>query len=104
MYLSQKLTQFSQQNNVLDPTLSDIDALLSRNARISSTQVNGPIWNKWEVLPLENPDTGYIPFKRVTQFSQVTMCYTPQLLTYMLFFPETYVFLQLRRIGLFGTK
>jgi hypothetical protein len=45
----QKLTQLSQGNNVLDDPASNIDAFQSRDACISSTQLNIPLWKKMRV-------------------------------------------------------
>jgi hypothetical protein len=45
-YSFQKLTQFSQGNNVLDAPHSNVGGFLSRNICVSSTQLNRPILNK----------------------------------------------------------
>jgi hypothetical protein len=39
-YSIQKLTQFSQGNNLLDDPASKTDGFLSRDASVSSTQLN----------------------------------------------------------------
>jgi hypothetical protein len=39
----QKLTLFSQGNNVLDTAASNIDRFLWRESEVSSTQLNSPI-------------------------------------------------------------
>jgi hypothetical protein len=46
----QKLTQFSQGNNVLDSTASNTHAFLSRYM-CSSTQLNRIIWSKESLSP-----------------------------------------------------
>jgi hypothetical protein len=45
-YSFQKLAQFSQENNVLDATPSNIDGFPWRGVCVSSTQLNRPIWKK----------------------------------------------------------
>jgi hypothetical protein len=42
-YSFQKLTQFSQGNNVLDAAASNIDVILWRDTCVSLTQMNRPI-------------------------------------------------------------
>jgi hypothetical protein len=51
MYSFQKLTQFSQGDNVLDAPTSNIDGFLSRDTLLSSSQLNGDIWNKQSLSP-----------------------------------------------------
>jgi hypothetical protein len=46
MYSFQKLTQFSQGNNVLDAPASKTDCFLSRDTCVSSTHLNRSVWNK----------------------------------------------------------
>jgi hypothetical protein len=43
MHFFQKLTQFSQRNNVLDAAATNIDGFLWRDTCVSSTQLNRPI-------------------------------------------------------------
>jgi hypothetical protein len=45
-YIFQKLTQFSQGNNVLDASAPNIGVSLWRDVCVSSTQMNSPTWNK----------------------------------------------------------
>jgi hypothetical protein len=45
-YSFQKLTQFSEGNNVLDAPASNTNGFLLRDASVSSTQLHRPIWNK----------------------------------------------------------
>jgi hypothetical protein len=40
-----KRTQLSQRNNVLEAAASNIGGFLCRDTRVSSSQVNRPIWN-----------------------------------------------------------
>jgi hypothetical protein len=47
----QKLTLFSQGNNVLDAAASNIDGFLWREREVSSTQLNRPIWSKESLCP-----------------------------------------------------
>jgi hypothetical protein len=53
-YFIQKLTPFSQGSNVLDAAASNIDGFLWRDAGVSSTQLNRPIWSKESLSPLSN--------------------------------------------------
>jgi hypothetical protein len=50
-YSFQKLTQFSQGNNVLDAPAFIKDGFLCRDTCVSSTQMNRPIWNKESISP-----------------------------------------------------
>jgi hypothetical protein len=50
-----KLTLFSQGNNVVDSSPSNIDGIISRDKYVSSTQLNKPIWNKMCVVNFEIP-------------------------------------------------
>jgi hypothetical protein len=47
----QKLTLFSQGNNVLDAAASNIHGFLWRESEVSSTQLNRPIWSKESLCP-----------------------------------------------------
>jgi hypothetical protein len=49
--LLQKLTQFSQGNNVLEDAASNIDGFLWRDTSFSSTQLNSPFCNKGSLSP-----------------------------------------------------
>jgi hypothetical protein len=46
-----KLTQFSQENNVIDPPASNTDGFLWRDICVSSNQLSRPIWNKETLSP-----------------------------------------------------
>jgi hypothetical protein len=50
-YSFQKLTQFSEGNNVLDAPASNTDGFPSRDTCVSSTHMNRPIWSKQSVYP-----------------------------------------------------
>jgi hypothetical protein len=52
-YSFEKLTQFSQGNNVLDAAASHIHGFLWRDTCVSSTQLNSPIWTNKPYLQLE---------------------------------------------------
>jgi hypothetical protein len=52
-----KLIQFSWRINVLYATHSNIDAFLFRDTCGSLTHLNMPIWHKFCLFPLENPDS-----------------------------------------------
>jgi hypothetical protein len=47
----QKLTQFSQGNNVLGITASNTHGFVSRGTCVPSTQLNRPIFNKESLSP-----------------------------------------------------
>jgi hypothetical protein len=47
----QKLTHFLQGNNVLDAAASNTDGILWRDTCVSSTLLNGTIWNKVSLSP-----------------------------------------------------
>jgi hypothetical protein len=53
--LLQTLTQFSQGNNVLNATLSNIDGFLWTDACVSSTQLNKPNGANRPYIHLETP-------------------------------------------------
>jgi hypothetical protein len=55
-YFFQKVTQFSQGNNMLHPPVSNTNDCLWRITCVSSTQQNMPIWIKLAFLNLENYD------------------------------------------------
>jgi hypothetical protein len=69
-YSFQNLTQFSQENNVLDAAASNIDGFLSRDTCVSLTQKNRLIWRKDRFSPPENCDCRKYSFPKLTQFSQ----------------------------------
>jgi hypothetical protein len=47
----EKLTQFSQGNNALDPPASNTNGCLWRDKCVSSIQLNRSIWNKMNRSP-----------------------------------------------------
>jgi hypothetical protein len=49
--LLSKITEFSQENNVLESAASFIDGFFWRDTCVSSTQVNRPIWSKQSLFP-----------------------------------------------------
>jgi hypothetical protein len=63
-YSFQKLTQFSQGNNVLDAPPSNIDVFLLKYTCLYSTQLSRPIWKKSAFLSLENPDSQAVFFSK----------------------------------------
>jgi hypothetical protein len=54
MYSFQKLSLFSQGNNVLDAAASNINGYLWRDPCVSSSQPNGPIYSKQRLPPLSD--------------------------------------------------
>jgi hypothetical protein len=50
-YCFPKLTEFSQENNVLDFAASSVFGFLWRGTWVSSTQLNRPIWRKQSLSP-----------------------------------------------------
>jgi hypothetical protein len=50
-YSFQKRTQFSQEINVLDAPLHNIDAFLLRDICVSSSNMNTHIWNNMSLTP-----------------------------------------------------
>jgi hypothetical protein len=104
-YSFQKLTQFSERNNVPDAHNSDTNGFLLSDTCISSTHLQRPIWNKESVSPpWKLSVAGSIPFKNILNFHKETRCKIPLLLTQMVLFREVPVFLELKWICLFGTK
>jgi hypothetical protein len=51
----QKLTQFSQGNNVLHAAASNPDGFLGRDTCVTSTQPNRPVLNKMSISPYRKP-------------------------------------------------
>jgi hypothetical protein len=99
-YSFQKRIQHSEGNNVLDATASSIHAFLCRGTCISSTQLNSCKDQTQPISPLKNLRFRNYSFAKLTQFSQEKS----ELLTWMVFFGEIHVFIQLSWIGVFGTK
>jgi hypothetical protein len=52
IYSLQKLTQYSEGNNVLDVASTRIDSFLWRGTCVSSPQLNRRMWNKMSLSPL----------------------------------------------------
>jgi hypothetical protein len=50
-YSFKKLIQFTQGNNVLDAIVSNTNGFLLRDACVSSTQMNRPMWKKESLSP-----------------------------------------------------
>jgi hypothetical protein len=50
-YSFQKLIQYAQEINVLDAPASNTDGFLLRDACVSSTELNSPIWNQMSLSP-----------------------------------------------------
>jgi hypothetical protein len=102
-YFFQKLTQFSQGNNVIHAAASNTHSFLSKDICVSSSHLNRPLMNKVSLSPpwkLWFP--GSIHSKKLLSCHRETMCYMLQLLIHMVLFGEIHVFLQLRWIFLFG--
>jgi hypothetical protein len=63
-YSFQKLTKFSQWNNVLGAPASNIHGLLYRHTCVYSIPLNRPLWNKMTTsAPWEIWFAGSFPFK-----------------------------------------
>jgi hypothetical protein len=93
---SQKLSQFSQGNNVLDAPASGTNGFLLRDTCISSTQLKRPIRNKHCLSPpWKTYVAGSIPFKNELSSHRETMWKMLLLLTEIDFFHEIHVFLHL---------
>jgi hypothetical protein len=88
----QKLTQFSQGNNVLDAPDFNTNHFLSWDTCISSITWIGLFGKKWDFLHLEKPKF-QVSLKNNSVFTgkQYARCST--LITYMIFFWELHVFL-----------
>jgi hypothetical protein len=69
-YSCQKLSQFSQGNNVLDASASNLDGFPWRDTCVSSTLLNRPIWNKFSLCHHENYIVQEVFFQKLPQFSQ----------------------------------
>jgi hypothetical protein len=83
-YSIQKLTQFSELNNVLDVEASNPDSFLWTDTYVSSTQLNSPIWNKAH-LNFKTKRAGRFPFKNYLNYHRETMCWMVWILTQMCF-------------------
>jgi hypothetical protein len=68
-YTFQKLTQFSQGNNVIDIAASNIDGVLRRDTCVSSTQLNSLFGESRAYLHLETPKLQEV-FLSKTKFEQ----------------------------------
>jgi hypothetical protein len=63
-YSFQKLTEFSQGDNVVDAVAAKIDGYLWGDTCVSSTQRNRPIWSKQsQFAPCNTEVAGSILFK-----------------------------------------
>jgi hypothetical protein len=69
-YSFSKHTQFSHKNNVLDVPPSNIDGFLSRDAYVSSTQMNWPVAKKCPILMFSNPFILHVFLQNVSKVSQ----------------------------------
>jgi hypothetical protein len=71
----QKLTTFTEGNNVIDTSDSNTDGFLQRYTCVSSTKLNRPIWNKMNLSPTwQLWFAGSIPFKNQLSSHRETMC------------------------------
>jgi hypothetical protein len=95
-YFSQKVTQLSAGDNVIDAPPSYPHGLLSRDTCISSTELKKPIWQKGSLSPPRKTFfTLSIHFKNKIISQRATVCLNILLLKYMVFFLVIYVFLQI---------
>jgi hypothetical protein len=69
-YSFQKQTQFSQGNNVLDATASNIDGFLWRGSCVFSIQLNRPIWSKQSLCTPWTHKLQEYSFQKLTPLSQ----------------------------------
>jgi hypothetical protein len=70
-YSFQKLTEFSQGNQVLDAPASNTDNILPRDTCVSSTQMKRPIWTNISLAqPLIYLTCKKYSLEKLTQFSQ----------------------------------
>jgi hypothetical protein len=100
----QKLTQFSQGNNLLNAPASNTDGFLLRDTCVSSTYCIGLLKKKMTFLRLENSDLQEVFHSKtnsITQGNNVVNAVTSNI---QVVFGELHVFLQLNWMGLFGTK
>ena len=71
----QKVTQFSQGNNVLHATASNRHGFLWVGAYVSSSQLNRPIWSKQNLSPPRNRRrAGSSLFKKILNSHWEIMC------------------------------
>jgi hypothetical protein len=90
---------------VLDPPASNTDGFIWRGTCVSTTQLDGPIWNKVSLYhPWKTYDAGTFHFKNLLNSHREAMCKMLLLLTPMVFFREIHVFFELSWKGLFGRK
>jgi hypothetical protein len=68
-YSFQRLTQFTQGNNVPYYHASKTDGFLLSNSCLSSTYLNRPIWSKQTYLHLVIPKLKKVFIEKHTQFS-----------------------------------
>jgi hypothetical protein len=73
-YSFQKLTQFSQGNNVLDAPASNIDSFLCRDICGSPTQLKRPIYNKEPISTLKKPELQEVFLSKTDSFLSGKQC------------------------------
>jgi hypothetical protein len=74
-YSFQKLTQFSQGNNVVVAAALNMDGFLWRERRVSSSQLNRPVGSQESLSPPWNTKvSGRIPFKSKLKSHRENMC------------------------------
>jgi hypothetical protein len=74
-----KTNSILKQNTVLPSPVSKLDGFLSRDMRVSSIQLNRPIWNNLSVSPFLNHDLQALFFSKTSSFligKQSTRCST----------------------------
>jgi hypothetical protein len=101
-YSCQKLSQFSQGNNVLDAPASNLDGFLCRDTCVPQVCWIGLLRANTTYFHLETPKFQVVSLSKRSQFSQGKICSMLMLLTQMVFFRELHVFPQLTWLGVFG--
>jgi hypothetical protein len=70
-----KTTSIPQGRNVLDAAAANIDGFLRRDKCVSSTRLNGPIWNKVSLSqPWKMQVAGRVPFKNLLCSQREAIC------------------------------
>jgi hypothetical protein len=95
-YSFQKLTEFSQGNNVVNAAPANINGFLWGDTCVSSNQLSRPIWSKIFFLHLENADLQDVFLSKTNSpvtWKQYTVSCSFQ--HGWCFFGEIHVFLQL---------
>jgi hypothetical protein len=103
-YSFQKLTQFSQENTVLDALPSNIDIFISRGTCVSSTQLSRPIWKKCPFYPFKTLMHRQNSFQKLTRFTQRNNMLHVPASNIDAFLSQIHVFFHLILIGPFATK